>query len=186
MDWSEFADKQAGISTALQGCNHERSTFAAVGHGRLAGYRWLGLRPTTHLQSAAAWRSGNCHAGQVGGFAASRGGPDRRNFDLIRKGADELASICQSNIWRPREDQVYSHYRGELQRAAIKLADLAEQQNLDGAAYTYMHALTTCINCHQYSRDVLRVATLPPGTGAVVSIPVTDQPLEAPRRTLLR
>jgi len=109
------------------------------------------------------------------------------NFDMIRKGAEELSNICQSRVWRPREDQIYSHYRGELHRAAIKLGDMAEQQNLDGAAYTYMHTLTTCINCHQYSRDVLRVATLPHGSNAVISIPVTDEPQGVyPRRPVIR
>jgi hypothetical protein len=98
------------------------------------------------------------------------------NFEMIRKGADDLKNICDSRVWRPREDQVYTHYRGELQRSAIKLMDMAEQGNLDGAAYTYMHTLTTCINCHQYSRDVLRVAVIPRGQAAVVSIPVTEQP----------
>ncbi|MBX3423167.1 MAG: hypothetical protein KF752_16540 [Pirellulaceae bacterium] len=107
------------------------------------------------------------------------------NFDLIRKGAEELKNICESQVWRPREDQVYSHYRGELHRAAIKLAELAEQQNLDGAAYTYMHTLTTCINCHQYSRDVLRVAAVQ-RNAAVISIPVTEAPTDVYRRALVR
>jgi hypothetical protein len=98
------------------------------------------------------------------------------NFEMIRKGAEDLQNICDSRVWRPREDQVYTHYRGELQRSAIKLMDMATSENLDGAAYTYMHTLTTCINCHQYSRDVLRVAAIPRGAAAVVSIPVTEQP----------
>jgi hypothetical protein len=109
------------------------------------------------------------------------------NFEMIQKGAEELGNICQSRVWRPREDQIYSHYRGELHRSAIKLGEMAQQQNLDGAAYTYMHTLTTCINCHQYSRDVLRVAALPHGSGAVVSIPVTDEPQRSmQRRSVIR
>lgn len=108
------------------------------------------------------------------------------DFGLIRKGAEELGSICDSQVWRPREDQVYSHYRGDLHRAAIKLAEMSEQQNLDGAAYTYMHTLSTCINCHQYSRDVLRVANLPRGAGAVISIPVTEESTEVYRRAVVR
>jgi len=108
------------------------------------------------------------------------------DFELIRRGASELVSICDSHVWRPREDQVYSHYRSELHRAAIKLAELSDQQNLDGAAYTYMHTLSTCINCHQYSRDVLRVASLPRGSNAVISIPVTDEAPDVYRRPVVR
>ena len=95
------------------------------------------------------------------------------NFDLVRQGADELRGICDSRIWRHREDQIYTHYRGELHRSAIKMIEMADQQNLDGAAYTYMHTLTTCINCHQYSRDVLRLAVDPRQSG-VISIPTTE------------
>ncbi len=102
------------------------------------------------------------------------------NFELIRKGAEDLRNICDSRVWRSREDQVYTHYRGDLQRSAMKLMEMAEQQNLDGAAYTYMHTLTTCINCHQYSRDVLRVAVVP-RESSVILIPATDQPQQAPR-----
>ncbi len=102
------------------------------------------------------------------------------NFELIRKGAEDLRNICDSRVWRPREDQVYTHYRGDLLRSATKLMEQAEQQNLDGAAYTYMHTLTTCINCHQYSRDVLRVAVVP-RESSVILIPATDQPQQAPR-----
>jgi len=43
-------------------------------------------------------------------------------------------------------------------RPSKKLGVLAKEQNLDGAAYAFMTTLTTCINCHQYSRDVLRTA----------------------------
>jgi cytochrome c553 len=108
------------------------------------------------------------------------------NFELIHKGAEELTNICQSSVWQSRDDQVYTHYRGELQRAAIKLGEMAEQQNLDGAAYTYMNTLTTCINCHQYSRDVLRVATLPRDAGGVISIPVTDEAQQVYQRPMIR
>lgn len=97
------------------------------------------------------------------------------NFEMIQRGADELRNICDSRVWQPREDQIYTHYRGDLYRSALKLKDMADQQNLDGAAYTYMHTLTTCINCHQYSRDVLRVAATPKDSG-VILIPSTDQP----------
>ncbi len=95
------------------------------------------------------------------------------DYGMIRKGAGDLQKICDSNGWRAGEDQVSGHYRSELRRASIKLATMAEEENLDGAAYTYMHTLTTCINCHEYSRNVLRVATAKPSK--VIRIPVTEQ-----------
>ncbi len=97
------------------------------------------------------------------------------DFAMIRKGGEDLQKICDSSQWHQRDDQVVSHYRGELRRSAIKLMTLAAEENLDGAAYTYMHTMTTCINCHQYSRDVLRIADRSIQSPQVVPIPVTEQ-----------
>jgi len=80
------------------------------------------------------------------------------NFDLIHDGAKELVKITEATQWHAEEDQVYAHYRADLRRTALKLVVLAEEKNLDGAAYTYMHSITTCISCHDYCRDVLHIA----------------------------
>jgi hypothetical protein len=96
------------------------------------------------------------------------------DFDLIRKGGDDLIKICDAEEWRTHEDQIYTHYRGELRRSAIKLIKQADEKSLDGAAYTYMHSMTTCISCHEYCRHVLRVASVVPQS-PVAPIPVTEQ-----------
>ncbi len=96
------------------------------------------------------------------------------DFDLIRKGGDDLMKICDAQQWRVHEDQVYAHYRSDLRRSAIKLINQADAKSLDGAAYTYMHSMTTCISCHEYCRNVLRVASVVPQS-PVAPIPVTEQ-----------
>lgn len=85
-----------------------------------------------------------------------------KDFDLIRKGGDEMSRICLATQWQGEDDQMYAHYRSELRRTGLKLVLLAEEKNLDGAAYTYLHSLTTCISCHDHCRDVLHVATKSP------------------------
>ena len=94
------------------------------------------------------------------------------DFELIEKGGKGLAQVCDSMNWRRRDDQVVSHYRGELHRSALKITRLANEQNLEGAAYAYMHTMTTCINCHDYARNVLRITSNTP-QHAVTPIPVT-------------
>ena len=81
-----------------------------------------------------------------------------QDLSLVRTGALELEKICEATEWHAKEDQVYAHYRAELQRTAKKLAKLAQNDDLDGATYTYMHSITTCMSCHTYCRDVLHVA----------------------------
>lgn len=83
------------------------------------------------------------------------------DFDLIRAGAEQLVKITDATDWEANEDQIYAHYRQELRRTALKLSLLAEEKNLDGAAFTYMHSLTTCISCHSHCRDVLHLANEP-------------------------
>ncbi|GAB5407048.1 MAG: hypothetical protein Aurels2KO_52790 [Aureliella sp.] len=96
------------------------------------------------------------------------------DFKTIKKGANDLLQVCDSQNWRRYEDQIATHYRAELGRDAKKIIEQAEDENLEGAAYTYMHALTTCINCHEYSRNVLRIAT-DATPNMVVPIPVTER-----------
>jgi hypothetical protein len=100
-----------------------------------------------------------------------------QDLSLVRTGALELEKICEATEWHAKEDQVYAHYRAELQRTAKKLAKLAQNDDLDGATYTYMHSVTTCMGCHAYCRDVLHVAraepNLQPTPGANGKVPPT-------------
>ncbi len=80
-----------------------------------------------------------------------------KDFVQIYRGATELSSICNATAWASHSDPVYAHHRAELRKQAQKLAKMAEEKNLDGATYSYMHSLNTCINCHEYCRDVLSI-----------------------------
>lgn len=80
-----------------------------------------------------------------------------KNFKEIHSGANTLNQICIATDWASHDDAVYAHHRLELRKQAQKLAKMAEEKNLDGASYAYMHSLNTCINCHEYCRDVLSI-----------------------------
>lgn len=83
-----------------------------------------------------------------------------KDFVLIRKAGEELKRLEQSKVWRDVENGEYTHFRIELARQADKLVQMAEAKNLDGAAFTYMNMVSTCINCHNHCRDVLKIADL--------------------------
>ena len=126
------------------------------------------LRPTHNPDELSALMRSKLASSQkvVEGLVAE-------DFDLIHKGASEMSKVCDATDWHASDDQVYAHYRSELRRTAKKLMLLAEEKNLDGSAYTYMHSLTTCISCHEYSRDVLHIASKSPNL-KVVPIPATE------------
>jgi hypothetical protein len=97
-----------------------------------------------------------------------------KDFELIRKGAEEWRRITAATKWYSRNDPVFVQYRAELARNADKLVRVADEKNLDAAAYTYSASLTTCIACHEYSRDVLHVPARR-NPRAVLPIPSTDE-----------
>lgn len=81
----------------------------------------------------------------------------------VRGGADVLSAVARSRSWAAREDDaVFAHFNVEFQRLAGKLGRMAEQRNLEGAAYVYNQLTSTCISCHDHVRDVKRVPTVVP------------------------
>jgi hypothetical protein len=105
-----------------------------------------------------------------------------QDFDLLYDGAEQLRRITDATAWESHQDQVYEHYRGELRRVALKLKLQAEERNLEGASFTYMHGLMTCVNCHSHCRDVLRIVREAPRLGAVPDA----SPLRAPSTRIVR
>ena len=81
-----------------------------------------------------------------------------KDFDLISKGSKDLVKISDAAAFRKYRDPVYQHYNREFRRLVEKLGRLSKDTNLEGATFTYIHATTTCINCHEYVRDVIKIA----------------------------
>ena len=108
-----------------------------------------------------------------------------RDFKQIHDGAAELKRICRATEWEAHSDPVYGHYRNELVRQANKLIEAAGQSNTDSATFAYMNALTSCINCHEHCRDVLKIASVRRPT-KVIPIPTTDRDDSAPGEEIER
>ena len=109
-----------------------------------------------------------------------------KDFDQIRRGAQDMVRICDATQWETNTDEVYAHHRRELRRQAMRLSELAGEGNLEGAAFVYTHTVATCITCHQHCRDVLRIAERRLPVGGVIRIPTSDEPLDWPNNALRR
>jgi len=79
------------------------------------------------------------------------------NFTLIYRGAESMKKMSEAVQWPHVEDKVYEHYGHEFRRQCDKLMKFADQQNHEGAHFTYLNMTTTCINCHNYVRGAFRV-----------------------------
>jgi Tfp pilus assembly protein PilP len=84
-----------------------------------------------------------------------------RDFDRIRRSAEELSTTTLTlpgvAPGEHRDDEVFEHFRLEFLRLAGRLGQLAEARNLEGSAYVSEQLNSTCIACHEYLRDELKV-----------------------------
>jgi len=101
-----------------------------------------------------------------------------KDFDQIRRGAQDMIRICDATQWETNSDAVYAHHRQELRRQSVRLSELAAEGNLEGAAFVYSHSVSTCITCHQHCRDVLRIAERRQPVSGVIRIPTSDEPVD--------
>ena len=82
----------------------------------------------------------------------------RKDFDSIARGAREMKRISEAAEWPRARDAVYEHFGTDFRRQCNQLESLANQHNHEGVMFTYLQMTTTCVQCHDYVRDSLRVA----------------------------
>jgi cytochrome c556 len=76
------------------------------------------------------------------------------DYDLIERGAHDLALASQASSWQVLQTEDYARQSREFRRACESLRAAAKDKNLDGAALAWMEVTLKCIQCHKYVRDV--------------------------------
>jgi hypothetical protein len=78
------------------------------------------------------------------------------DYDLISKGAQQLALASQASDWQVLQTEDYIRHSSEFRRACDSLGAAAKAKNLDGAALAWMEVTMKCVQCHRYVRDQKR------------------------------
>lgn len=78
------------------------------------------------------------------------------NYDLIEKGAHDLALASQASSWQVLQTEDYARHSDDFRRSCNSLRAAAKARNLDGAALAWMEVTMKCIQCHKYVRDTRR------------------------------
>ena len=78
------------------------------------------------------------------------------DFDLIERGAQDLALASQASSWQVLQTADYARHSDEFRRSSNALRAAAKARNLDGAALAWMEVTMKCIQCHKYVRDTER------------------------------
>ncbi len=76
------------------------------------------------------------------------------DYELIERGAHDLALASQASSWQVLQTEDYARQSREFRRACESLRSAAKDKNLDGAALAWMEVTLKCIQCHKYVRDV--------------------------------
>jgi len=75
------------------------------------------------------------------------------DYDLIARGAQELALASQASSWQVLQTEEYARQSAEFRRSCDTLRGAAKARNLDGAALAWMEVTMKCVQCHKYVRD---------------------------------
>lgn len=84
---------------------------------------------------------------------------------LVTKGADQLLTMSNHEKWRASTNMMYMQHSQEFRRSVEQLKSKAEKQSIDGAALAWMDVTMSCIQCHQWVRD-MAIADLGPNNPA--------------------
>ena len=75
------------------------------------------------------------------------------DYDLIGRGAHDLALASQASSWQVLQTEDYARLSTEFRRACDGLRSAAKAENLDGAVLAWMEVTQKCVQCHRYIRD---------------------------------
>lgn len=97
------------------------------------------------------------------------------DFKQIGQQADRLSEIANQAEWMAYKTPKYELHSNEFRRAAETIARKAKDKNLDGVTLAYFELTSSCVRCHQYTREV-RDASLPyPRPGVALAFGRTSQ-----------
>lgn len=77
------------------------------------------------------------------------------DFDRINRNSNALLLLTTAGEWTQNDLPLYKQHSEEFRTAIKDLRTMAQKKNLDGAALAYLHATTSCIECHRYVRTPL-------------------------------
>ncbi len=73
-----------------------------------------------------------------------------KDFAMIRQGAEGVTAIVKGQHWFVLNTREYKEYSQDMEQAAKRLVEAADQKNLEAAALRYFDLTLNCIDCHRY------------------------------------
>lgn len=79
------------------------------------------------------------------------------DLDAVTKASDKLLQMSMTEKWRVTNDPTYARFSKDYQRTVERLKAKSKQGTVDGAALAWMDVTLSCIECHEWVRNVVIV-----------------------------
>jgi hypothetical protein len=78
----------------------------------------------------------------------------REDYGVIANHAQKLSLLSQAANWQVLQTPEYLRHSTDFRKSAEMLLKAAQDENLDGAALSYVAVTLKCVSCHKYVRSV--------------------------------
>lgn len=79
------------------------------------------------------------------------------DLKAVTKASDKLLQMSMTEKWRVTNDPTYARFSKDYQRTVERLKAKSKQGTVDGAALAWMDVTLSCIECHEWVRNVVIV-----------------------------
>lgn len=77
-----------------------------------------------------------------------------RDFAMLKDAAREMKTVSLSDPQQiagdETDNELYDHFRLEFLRTCTLIERMADEKNLEGAAFAYQSLTANCLSCHSY------------------------------------
>ena len=84
------------------------------------------------------------------------------DLSLVVSGSEALLKMSTAEKWRASNDIIYLQHSRDFRNSVETLRNKAKKQSIDGAALAWVDVTMSCIQCHEWVRNVV-LADLSPG-----------------------
>jgi len=78
------------------------------------------------------------------------------DLGMVEVAADRMLKMSKAELWRTMADRSYARYSNQFVRAVERLkAKSKKAGSVDGAALAWMNVTHSCIECHEWVRNVI-------------------------------
>ncbi len=77
------------------------------------------------------------------------------DYELIEKNADTLLKMSHAEKWRASNDMMYLQHSTQFRNVVDDLRQKAKKKSPDGASLAWVNVTMSCIQCHQWVRNVV-------------------------------